>query len=431
MYYGSINVNKVLSNKSKISTIVNESAVETPETDKQIREQWLNDICDKYTPVSIFEASISDKLDKMIDTIITNPLNISEYNKLLTKIRLDKIKLSASNVRKLLKFNTELILNPEVKLVDKKSVENVVNLPILLCKEAVDTGNKATIAVYKKILETHKIGLDAIKDADKDLLKAFNKSIKDAISLLDKTNVKESFNSIGNAYDNSISGTYAEKLFELEYQTVNLFTSDEDITLEQFQDYIRTAVALESMEISMEAGKITNASRKITNKVQAGVRRLDQKTSGKRETVGKNINRIDKTLSGIINKKIDDIINTSRDSKREKLITGRTSIKLGKLMKNTIKTLIAGSSANIVFGPVGGTLATIVGILGTYACSKRTEMREKKRILLELETEHKIVSEKIEDAKGENDRKQKYELMRVQAKLEKEITRIKYNMRYY
>ena len=43
----------------------------------------------------------------------------------------------------------------------------------------------------------------------------------------------------------------------------------------------------------------------------------------------------------------------------------------------------------------------------------------------------KIVKEKVEDAKGENNKKQKYQLMRIQANLEKEITRIKHGLRYY
>ena len=63
--------------------------------------------------------------------------------------------------------------------------------------------------------------------------------------------------------------------------------------------------------------------------------------------------------------------------------------------------------------------------------SKRTEEREKKRILLDLETELKITREKIEDAKGDNAKQQKYELMRIEATLEKEITRIKHGLRYY
>lgn len=433
MYYGQININKVLSKKAKLNNVTESNNV--IESDEDVRENWLNEICDRYTPVSLFESKISSKLDDMIDSIPTNPLNIVEYNKFITNLRIEGTKLSASSMRKILKFNTELILNPEVKLDDRQLLANIVNLPVMLAKQIMNSGQGDTSAtVYKTILESYKISEDRLKNINQDkleILNSFNNSIKETVSLLSEVNIKESFNSVGEAYDNTISGTYLEKMFQFEYQTVDMFTNDEDITLEQFQDYMRLALTLENLENVMEANHITNTSRKVVNKFKTGVRHLDQKTSGKRETVSKNVKRIDKTLSDIVNKKYDDIVNISRDNKREKLITGKTSIKLGKLLKNTVLTLVGKTAAGVMLGPIGGTIATIAGVLGAYACSKRTEVREKKRILLELETEHKIITEKIEDARGENDRKQKYELMRAQAKIEKEITRIKYNMRYY
>ena len=42
-----------------------------------------------------------------------------------------------------------------------------------------------------------------------------------------------------------------------------------------------------------------------------------------------------------------------------------------------------------------------------------------------------LQQEKIEDAKSENDKKKKYQLMRIESTLQKEITRIKYGLRYY
>jgi hypothetical protein len=51
--------------------------------------------------------------------------------------------------------------------------------------------------------------------------------------------------------------------------------------------------------------------------------------------------------------------------------------------------------------------------------------------MLELETELKITREKIEDAKGENAKEKKYQLMRIESELEKEIFRIKHGMKYY
>ena len=89
------------------------------------------------------------------------------------------------------------------------------------------------------------------------------------------------------------------------------------------------------------------------------------------------------------------------------------------------KTLIP----SISLGPLISVAITIIIALGKFALDKKADERERKRVLTELETELKIVREKIEDAKGDNARKQKYELMRLEASLEKEVTRIKYGLR--
>ena len=47
-------------------------------------------------------------------------------------------------------------------------------------------------------------------------------------------------------------------------------------------------------------------------------------------------------------------------------------------------------------------------------------------MIRELETELKLTREKIEDAKSDNDRSKKYELMRIESKLEDELARVKY-----
>ena len=59
---------------------------------------------------------------------------------------------------------------------------------------------------------------------------------------------------------------------------------------------------------------------------------------------------------------------------------------------------------------------------------KASDVRTKRQILKELETEIKICEEKIEDSKSEAKKEEKYKLMRIKAKLEAEHERIKYNL---
>jgi hypothetical protein len=68
-------------------------------------------------------------------------------------------------------------------------------------------------------------------------------------------------------------------------------------------------------------------------------------------------------------------------------------------------------------------IGTVKEMMG-FDDSKRTEARN--QIINELELELKITREKIEDAKNAGNIKAKYELMRVEHKIEKEIYRIRY-----
>lgn len=176
---------------------------------------------------------------------------------------------------------------------------------------------------------------------------------------------------------------------------------------------------------------------KGTNKITKAIGNASAKSRGMADAKSKigAIKRgariVDDRASDAINKKVDDIMNFSRDAKREKILTGKNTVRVSGVLKNAIKILVAGTAGVGLFGPIAGAAIGLIGILGARGISKNVEDREKKRILLELETELKIVKEKVEDAKGENNKKQKYQLMRIQANLEKEITRIKHGLRYY
>ena len=62
--------------------------------------------------------------------------------------------------------------------------------------------------------------------------------------------------------------------------------------------------------------------------------------------------------------------------------------------------------------------------------SKEKDRRIRNELLSQLDTEIKICEEKINDANSEGSKKQKYQLMRIKAKLERERLRVKTNSRY-
>ena len=226
--------------------------------------------------------------------------------------------------------------------------------------------------------------------------------------------------------------------------------SDNDIDINEFIKLYKLTEALCEYESTMEASSriITMGTEKITK----GIGNASAKSRGmaasdsKMGQITRGARIIDDRASSAINSKIDQIINFTQEAKREKIITGKTTVKLGKMLKTVIGAIIAGKVVKslpkqtllkIPFtklalkAPLLGVATTIISLLVSFALSKRTEEREKKRILMELETELRITKEKIEDAKGENAKEQKYQLMRIEAQLEKEVMRIKHGLRYY
>jgi hypothetical protein len=169
---------------------------------------------------------------------------------------------------------------------------------------------------------------------------------------------------------------------------------------------------------------IQNKIKELKNKLNESSELLDE---GLKDTIMKakaNIKVADRKTSGTIDSLADKIFGeikaTKDEDDRERII--RNSIpKASTIIK---KALITGAVALI------NPAIALIGLLANLAINKHTTEIQRKLILKELQTEYKIVDEKIKDAESENDKKKKYELMRIHAKLERDIERIRYNLNY-
>lgn len=221
----------------------------------------------------------------------------------------------------------------------------------------------------------------------------------------------------------------------VKFENMDITDEDGELDIMKLAEAYQLAHDICKYQYMQEAD--TKIITKGTNKITKAIGNASAKSRGMADAKSKigAIKRgariVDDRASDAINKKVDDIMNFSRDAKREKILTGKNTVRVSGVLKNAIKILVAGTAGVGLFGPIAGAAIGLIGALGARGISKNVEDREKKRILLELETELKIVKEKVEDAKGENNKKQKYQLMRIQANLEKEITRIKHGLRYY
>ena len=227
--------------------------------------------------------------------------------------------------------------------------------------------------------------------------------------------------------ENEVTKEEMQEYLEFQDRARNMFFDDNDITMEQFVAFTRDCIRFEYIDNVMEA----TTARKMTRAAEKKLRKVNHTINGHKDNAIKNMKRIDDKVSDVANRKLDDIINTGKDMKRDKILQGRPQFKLSKFIKSSIMSLGAATGAAALFGPAVAAVIVAIGLLCRKELLDRTEKREKQRILLELETDLKLCKEKIEDAKSENDKKKKYQLMRIESTLQKEITRIKYGLRYY
>ena len=226
---------------------------------------------------------------------------------------------------------------------------------------------------------------------------------------------------------------YLDKIAEFDNLVESIFFDDGEPSLKDFMRLCKITEALINYEDTMEA-----SSRIITKgagKVVKAIDNVSAKTSGmssaksKMGQVTRDARVASTRISDAINKKLNDILAKKKEERRKRVVTGSITVKLVSLLKKTIGYLIGGKLVGMVFGPVAGVAVTIITALVKHVLDKNADEKERKLALREMETELKIVREKIEDAKGDNARKQKYELMRIEASLEKELQRVKYGLR--
>ena len=238
---------------------------------------------------------------------------------------------------------------------------------------------------------------------------------------------------VSHGYEKSDEFIYEQAVEKFNSMVESIFFEDTEIEVDEFVKLYELTEALCNYELTMEAN--SRIIRKGTEKVTKAIDKASSRSRGmanadsKVDQIKRSAKIVDDRASDAINNKIDQILNFTREQKREKIITGKNTIRLSKVLKTIIGLLAAGAALKAK--PLLGAAVTIIGLLGARGLSRATEAREKKRIMLELETELKITREKIEDAKGENAKEQKYQLMRIEAQLEKEIFRIKHGLKYY
>lgn len=130
----------------------------------------------------------------------------------------------------------------------------------------------------------------------------------------------------------------------------------------------------------------------------------------------KNYKNAEEKVDSQITKMVKAVGRLAIGDTRTEIIEGKKFSAIG-LLKKALAT-----AAIFSFGPLKGLITLVV----RYALKKKTTMAERHKIILEMQVELDMINEKIEDAKGDGNRKAKYALMRTKAELEAALAKIKY-----
>lgn len=215
--------------------------------------------------------------------------------------------------------------------------------------------------------------------------------------------------------------------------TINDAETDEELTEAMLQFGRVTTAINEQYEIStLENGTVMviennlgKAARNASDKVQEKFSKTatKDKTGGVKEAVKKTVDPMEK----FIEKQYQTLKEKDKNERREILIKGGVVPKIMRWLKRGIG-LLAGSVVGQLIPPVA--IASGIAFIGFIATDKYLDRRERTKLLQEIEDEIQICNEKIDDSRGDDNKQNKYELMRIRNDLKRTQDKIRFGLKY-
>lgn len=313
-------------------------------------------------------------------------------------------------------------------LILTESIDNadILKTPSVLRKNLIEEikHDKSHLMSYKYILNESCNNLSNLDNSYTRSLCKLRDDVNNLCEGLIKARVMEIGNELNIDYEEVTPELLRYKVIESLYTFSFDDTENFDIMAEQLTNFIKD---YNEYTVACEAVNKKKGSRSLVWKAGHAVEKKTQKilNNGRDsyDTNHRNTTPIKKSADNIeklVNYPINQLISIDKEERRKRLVEGRFRLRIWKLIR---KGLITGA-ISVVAGPI----IAAIGFIGSFAVDKALDRKVKGQILHEMETELKLVEEKIDDAKGDRKDKEKYQLMRIKAKLEKEIDRIKFGL---
>lgn len=176
--------------------------------------------------------------------------------------------------------------------------------------------------------------------------------------------------------------------------------------------------------VAKVARKVKKATDKVSNSAKTVVKKAHDVNVARKKIVDPMVKFIENTYDATTKK--------DRDERKKAIMAKGMKGKLLKLVhwiKVTGITAIAGGTCAAAGFSVG-TVISAIALVGYILKNADLEDSVRREVIRELEDEIKICEEKIEDSRGDDNKQNKYELIRTKSKLEKELARIKMHRQY-
>lgn len=188
----------------------------------------------------------------------------------------------------------------------------------------------------------------------------------------------------------------------------------------------------EDIVTEANAGSVMNKARRAMARGGAKVAAVARGAKKAKDQVKDTGKRMVDPMVRFVEDTYDKIAKADIDERKKIVMTTGLKGKLVKLLK-WIKDVAIMGLAGYGAAHIGFTAGTVIAAISlvVYIVRNATlDANARALVKRELEDELKLVKEKIEDAKGDENKQTKYELMRIESKLEREIARVKLHLNY-
>ena len=368
-----------------------------------------------YTPKTTKVISNPSVLKKIGSSAVILGFNIYEFNKLISNhdtdmnVMLNSVKEAYDNILSASNFSfddynslIESVESVAKRVYETTDIDSEIHLKMY---ESVDNLNK----VYKKLMDSAEykdVDIDTVEDEGSDDLQKVTQSVSPEIiegtvdiEELPDDDIIDAINEYASYYE-----TLEEYAEEDEHETASIIENMSSCL-------IKIETLLEDSGRNSVSAKIARKREQFTRKATNAVRKGMEKNKHATIATKKAVEHIDNLVSSTIEK----IINAPYKDKREEIVKGNVHVKLHQIIKRAIL-----HTGVFYINPVIGAIA----LLGAISRDTYVDARVRKQVVDELQEELKMVDEKIDDAKSDGNKQEKYQLMRMRSKIEKEIERV-------